>query len=117
MGTDYIDMSEISIRKPNSWDYRAAMRYGKERYYMLMKKIYPNIIIQIISSNNGTLGMTNRIEVKRLLIQSFYGNISELSNDQIANMTLNVLSIDVMDNPYRKDVQKFIKNIINQYNR
>lgn len=117
MGIDYLDMSDISIRKPSSWDYRTAIGYNRERYYMLMKKIRPNIIIQIISSTNRKYGGTNRIDIKRLLIQPFYDNITNLSNNQIIDMTLNVELVDTMDNPYRKDVQKFIEDTIRKYGK
>ncbi len=115
IGINYIDMSEIGIRKPTGWDYRTVRGYSKNIYYMLMKQVRPDIIIQIISSNKGQYGGTNRVEIKRLLIQPFYDNIANLSNDQIINMTLNVELIDVMDNPYRENVQLFIKDTIKKY--
>lgn len=117
IGTNYPDMSDISIRKPSSWDYRTVVGYAGERYYMLMKKIHPTIIIQIISSTNKKFNGTNTIEIKRLLIQPFYGDITNLSNYQIIDMTSNVELVDAMDNPYRKDVQKFIEDTIKKYGK
>lgn len=111
IGINYLDMSKITIKKPKNWDYRT-----EDNYYMLMKQISPNIIIQIVSSNNGIYGMTNRVEVKRLVTQPFYSNISDLSNNQIINMTLNIELINVMDNPYRESIQQFIGDTIKKYN-